>query len=107
MDANARENVKCLILFAKIIKNVTTEVFVRIKLNYVFAKILTNVSMVLNAKAIRIVAKKAGAILNLDAYAKIITNVFRVLHAIVKKIVAKEAYVILDSDACAKMINFP
>jgi hypothetical protein len=69
MDANARENVKSLILIAKIIETVTTKVGVRRKLNYVFAKILTNVFMVLHAIAIRIVAKEAGVILNLDAYA--------------------------------------
>ena len=67
LDANARENVKSLILIAKIITTVTRKVGVRRKLNYVFAKILTNVFMVLYAIAIRIVAKEAGVILNLDA----------------------------------------
>ena len=69
LDANARENVKSLILVAKIIMTVTRKVGVRRKLNYVFAKILTNVFMVLYAIAIRIVAKEAGVILNLDACA--------------------------------------
>ena len=69
LDANARENVKSLILIAKIITTVTRKVGVRRKLNYVFAKILTNVFMVLYAIAIRIVAKEAGVILNLDACA--------------------------------------
>ena len=66
---NVHTNVKSIILFAKIIDTVTTKVGVRRKLNYVFAKILTNVFMVLHALAIRIVAKEAGVILNLDAYA--------------------------------------
>ena len=69
LDANVRENVKSLILIAKIIKIVTTKVGVRRKLNYVFAKNLTNVFMVLHAIAIRIVAEEAGVILNLDACA--------------------------------------
>ena len=69
LDANARENVKSLILIAKIITTVTRKVGVRRKLNYVFAKILTNVFMVLYAIAIRIVAKEAGVILNLDVCA--------------------------------------
>ena len=68
LDANVRENVKSLILVAKIIETVTTKVGVRRKLNYVFAKNQTNVFMVLHAIAIRIVAKEAGVILNLDAY---------------------------------------
>ena len=69
LDANARENVKSLILLANIITTVTTKVGVRRKLDYVFAKNQTNVSMVLHAIAIRIVAKEAGVILNLDACA--------------------------------------
>ena len=64
MDANARGNVQCLILLANFIKTVTTKVGVRRKLNYVFAKILTNVFKVLNANAIRIVAKEAYVILD-------------------------------------------
>ena len=67
LDANARENVKSLILLANVITTVTTKVGVRRKLDYVFAKILTNVFMVLYAIAITIVAKEAGVILNLDA----------------------------------------
>ena len=67
LDANARENVKSLILLANIMMTVTTKAGVRRKLDYVFAKILTNVFMVLYANAIRIVAKQAGVILNLDA----------------------------------------
>ena len=66
LDANARENVKSLILLANIMTTVTTKVGVRRKLDYVFAKILTNVFMVLYAIAIRIVAKEAGVILNLN-----------------------------------------
>ena len=46
LDVNARENVKSLILIAKVIK---TKVGVSIKLEYVFAKNLTNVFMLLNA----------------------------------------------------------
>ena len=49
LDANARENVKSLILIAKVIETVTTKVGVRLKLEYVFAKNLTNVFMLLNA----------------------------------------------------------
>ena len=49
LDANVRENVKSLILIAKGIETVTTKVGVRLKLEYVFAKNLTNVFMLLNA----------------------------------------------------------
>ena len=66
LDANARENVKSLILLANSIMTAATKVGVRRKLDYVFAKILTNVFMVLYAIAIRIVAKEAGVILNLN-----------------------------------------
>ena len=66
LDVNARENVKSLILLANIIMTVTTKAGVRRKLDYVFAKIVTNVFMVLYAIAIRIVAKEAGVILNLN-----------------------------------------
>ena len=69
LDANARENVKSLILLANIITTVTTKAGVRRKPDYAFAKILTNVFMVLHAIAIRIAAKEAGVILNLDACA--------------------------------------
>ena len=69
-NVNARKNVQCLIFLAKFIETVTTKVGVRRKLNCVFAKILTNVFMVLYAKTIRIVAKKAGVILHLDAFVK-------------------------------------
>ena len=70
LDANARGNVKSLILLANVIMTVTTKVGVRRKLDYVFAKNQANVSMVLHAAmAIRIVAKEAGVILNLDACA--------------------------------------
>ena len=70
LDANVRENVKSLILLANVIATVTTKVGVRRKLDIVFAKILTNVFMVLHAIAIGIVAKEAGVILNLDACAE-------------------------------------
>ena len=70
LDANARKTVKSLILVAKIFETVTTKVGVIRKLNYVFAKNQTNVSLVLHVDmAIRIVAKEAGVILNLDASA--------------------------------------
>ena len=70
LDANARKTVKSLILVAKIIETVTTKVGVIRKLNYVFAKNQTNVSMVLHVDmAIMIVAKEAGVILNLDVCA--------------------------------------
>jgi hypothetical protein len=70
LDANVRENVKSLILLANVIMTVTTKAGVRRKLDYAFAKIVTNVFMVLYAIAIRIVAKEAGVILNLDAFAE-------------------------------------
>ena len=44
----------------------TTKVGVSVNLDCVFAKIPTNVFMVLYANVIRIVAKEASAILNLD-----------------------------------------
>ena len=66
LDANVRENVKSLILLANVIMTVTTKAGVRRKLDYAFAKIVTNVFMVLYAIAIRIVAKEAGVILNLN-----------------------------------------
>ena len=49
LDVNVMENVKSLILIAKVIETVTTKVGVRLKLEYVFAKNLTNVFMLLNA----------------------------------------------------------
>ena len=58
---------------AKIIKTVTRKVGVNLKLDYVFAKNLINVFMVLYANAIRIVANHLGnlgegVILNLDVF---------------------------------------
>ena len=49
LDANARENVKSLILIAKVIETVTIKVGVMVKLDYVFAKSLTNVFLLQNA----------------------------------------------------------
>ena len=72
-NVNARENVKCLMSLAKIIKSVTRKVGANLKLDYVLAKNLINVFMVLYANAIRIVANHLGnlgegVILNLDVF---------------------------------------
>ena len=48
----------------------TTKVRVSVNLDCVFAKIPTNVFMVLYANVIRIVAKEASVILNLDVFVK-------------------------------------
>ena len=67
MDASARkENVNMLIKFVPIIETVTKKVGVNLNLDYVFVKILKDVFMVPNAKAIRSVAKEVGVILKLN-----------------------------------------
>ena len=55
-----------MVHFVVLIKSVAKMESVNLNLDYVFAKILKDVFMVPNAKAIRIVAKEASAILKLN-----------------------------------------